>query len=59
MSSEGLAARLRLPTPLVAFLALVLVILVVPPAIFLIDVSFHESKPDGSMGAFKIGRAHV
>ena len=52
MSADGVVSRLRLPTPLVALLAIVLAILVLPPALFLLDVSFHETKPDGSMGAF-------
>ena len=51
-ATQTWAKRLRLPSPIVALLALVLLILVLPPAIFLIDVSFHESRPDGSMGAF-------
>ena len=36
---------------LVALLAVVLLVLVAPPALFLIDVSLHEARPDGSMGA--------
>ena len=40
------------PKMVVALLATILLILVAPPVIFLIDVSVHESKPDGSMGAF-------
>ena len=51
-ATQTWAKRLRLPSPIVALLALVLLILVLPPAIFLIAVSFHESRPDGSMGAF-------
>jgi iron(III) transport system permease protein len=44
-------AWLRL-SPLVIVLAAVLLVMVVPPALFLINVSLHETRPDGSFGAF-------
>ncbi len=47
-------AWLLKPSLLVAALAAVLLILVAPPVLFLLDVSVHESKPDGSMGAFTL-----
>jgi iron(III) transport system permease protein len=49
-------ARLTVPaiSPLVAGLAIVLLILIVPPAIFLFNISLHETNPDGSLGAFTL-----
>jgi iron(III) transport system permease protein len=49
-------ARLTVPaiSPLVAGLAVVLLILIVPPAIFLLNISLHETNPDGSLGAFTL-----
>ena len=41
-------------SPLVLALAAVLVVLIAPPAIFLLDVSLHETRPDGSFGAFTL-----
>jgi iron(III) transport system permease protein len=35
-------------------LAAVLLVLIVPPALFLLDVSLHETRPDGSFGAFTL-----
>ncbi len=45
--------RLRV-SPLVMVLAAILLVLVVPPALFLLDVSLHETRPDGSFGAFTL-----
>jgi iron(III) transport system permease protein len=45
--------RLRV-SPLVIVLAAILLVLVVPPALFLLDVSLHETRPDGSFGAFTL-----
>src|SRR5580700_5026354 len=42
-------ARLRF-SPLVLVLCAILLLLILPPTIFLIDVSFHTTKPDGSFG---------
>jgi iron(III) transport system permease protein len=46
----------RLPaiSPLVAALAAVLLSLIVPPALFLLNVSLHETRPDGSFGEFSL-----
>jgi iron(III) transport system permease protein len=46
----------RLPaiSPLVAALAAVLLALIVPPALFLLNVSLHETRPDGSFGEFTL-----
>src|SRR6516164_6835683 len=41
-------------SPLVAPLAAVLLILTVPPALFLVNVSLHETRPDGSSGEFTL-----
>jgi len=41
-------------SPLVLVLVAVLLVLVVPPALFLLDVSLHETRPDGSFGAFTL-----
>ena len=51
-----LAVRPRIPTisPLVVTLAAILMVLIVPPAIFLLRVSLHETLPDGSLGAFTL-----
>jgi iron(III) transport system permease protein len=54
-SAEGSrTARFFTPKMIVALLAIVLLVLVAPPVIFLLDVSVHESKPDGSMGALTL-----
>ena len=47
---------MRLPaiSPLVAALAAVLLALIVPPALFLLNVSLHEMRPDGSFGEFTL-----
>jgi iron(III) transport system permease protein len=46
----------RLPaiSLLVAALAAVLLALIVPPALFLLNVSLHETRPDGSFGEFTL-----
>lgn len=41
-------------SPLVIVLAAILLVLVVPPALFLLNVSLHETRPDGSFGAFTL-----
>jgi iron(III) transport system permease protein len=41
-------------SPLVVVLAAVLLVLIVPPALFLLNVSLHETRPDGSFGAFTL-----
>ncbi|HEY6256044.1 MAG TPA: iron ABC transporter permease [Xanthobacteraceae bacterium] len=46
-------ARLRM-SPLVALIAAILLILILPPTLFLIDTSLHTTKPDGSLGAFTL-----
>ncbi|MBX9741473.1 MAG: iron ABC transporter permease [Beijerinckiaceae bacterium] len=50
---------LRLPdalriSPLVLILIAILLVLIVPPVIFLVNASFHETLPDGSSGAFTL-----
>jgi iron(III) transport system permease protein len=45
--------RLRV-SPLVIVLAAILLVLVVPPALFLLNVSLHETQPDGSFGVFTV-----
>ena len=39
---------------IVIVLAAILLVLVVPPALFLLNVSLHETRPDGSFGAFTL-----
>jgi iron(III) transport system permease protein len=46
-------ARLRI-SPLVALLATILLILVLPPTFFLVDSSLHTIRPDGSFGPFTL-----
>ena len=41
-------------SPLVAVLAAILLILIVPPTIYLVDTSFHTTNPDGSFGQFTL-----
>jgi iron(III) transport system permease protein len=52
------ALRTALPgtrvSPLVLALAAILIVLIVPPALFLLNVSLHETRPDGSLGAFTL-----
>jgi iron(III) transport system permease protein len=45
--------RLRV-SPLVVVLAAILLVLIVPPALFLVNVSLHETRPDGSFGVFTL-----
>jgi iron(III) transport system permease protein len=45
--------RIRIST-LVLTLAVILLVLIVPPALYLIDVSLHETQPNGSFGAFTL-----
>jgi iron(III) transport system permease protein len=56
ISASFLAALPKIPaiSPLVAVLAAILLILIVPPAIFLMRISLHETLPDGSLGAFTL-----
>lgn len=52
-TADGRAKRARLRfSPLVLVLCAILLLLILPPTIFLIDVSFHTTKPDGSFGTF-------
>ena len=51
--SAAALPRLRV-SPLVVVLAAILLVLVVPPALFLLNVSLHETNPDGSFGAFTL-----
>jgi iron(III) transport system permease protein len=39
---------------LVVVLSAILLVLMVPPALFLLNVSLHETRPDGSFGAFTL-----
>src|SRR6516162_7341826 len=41
-------------SPLVAALAALLLVLTVPPALFLVNVSLHETQLDGSLGEFTL-----
>jgi iron(III) transport system permease protein len=41
-------------SPLVALLAAVLLILILPPTLFLVDTSLHTTNPDGSLGQFTL-----
>ncbi len=45
--------RFRL-SPLVALLAAILLILILPPTVFLVDTSLHITRPDGSLGPFTL-----
>jgi len=45
---------MRRISPLVAALTAVLLVLIVPPALFLLNVSLHETQPDGSLGEFTL-----
>jgi iron(III) transport system permease protein len=50
-AAESLSRLLRgRVSPLVAALAAVLLLLILPPTLFLIDTSFHVTRPDGSFG---------
>ena len=41
-------------SPLVALLAAILLILILPPTLFLVDTSLHATRPDGSFGPFTL-----
>jgi iron(III) transport system permease protein len=41
-------------SPLVALLAAILLILILPPTLFLVDTSLHVTRPDGSLGPFTL-----
>lgn len=41
-------------SPLVLLLAALLLILILPPTLFLVDASLHVTNPDGSFGAFTL-----
>jgi iron(III) transport system permease protein len=41
-------------SPLVALLAVILLILILPPTLFLIDTSLHVTRADGSLGQFTL-----
>ena len=45
--------RLRV-SPLVALLAAILLILILPPTVFLVDTSLHITRPDGALGPFTL-----
>ena len=49
----GVLQRKRL-SPLVIVLAAILLVLTVPPALFLLDISLHETRRDGSLGVFTL-----
>src|SRR5579863_8019950 len=41
-------------SPLVALLAAILLVLILPPTLFLVDTSLHTTRPDGSFGPFTL-----
>jgi iron(III) transport system permease protein len=41
-------------SPLVLLLTVILLILILPPTLFLVDTSFHTTRPDGSLGPFTL-----
>ena len=52
-ANGGRAKRARLRfSPLVLVLIAILLVLILPPTFFLVDVSLHTTKPDGSFGVF-------
>ncbi len=55
-TTSPFAGLLKVPaiSPLVVVLAAILLILIVPPAIFLLNISLHETHPDGSLGPFTL-----
>jgi iron(III) transport system permease protein len=55
-AAPRLALKLRplRVSPLVILLAAVLLALVVPPTLFLVDTSFHTTRPDGSFDQFTL-----
>ncbi|MGH9808308.1 MAG: ABC transporter permease, partial [Terriglobia bacterium] len=46
--------RLRTISPLVIALAAILLVLIIPPALFLLNISLHETRPDGSLGGLTL-----
>ncbi len=56
ISRSLLAALPGIPaiSPVVAVLVAILLVLIVPPAIFLLRISLHETLPDGSLGPFTL-----
>ncbi len=54
-SADGRDGWGRVPiSPLVALLVAILLILILPPTLFLIQTSLHVTQPDGSFGAFTL-----
>jgi iron(III) transport system permease protein len=53
MAKKGEGAGPRV-SPVVGALAAILLILVVPPTLFLVDTSFHTTRPDGSFDQFTL-----
>jgi iron(III) transport system permease protein len=51
MDARQMPARI---SPLVALLAAILLILILPPTLFLVHTSVHTMKPDGSFGPFTL-----
>src|ERR1700730_17762498 len=41
-------------SPLVGLLAVILLILILPPTFFLVETSLHTTRPDGSFGTFTL-----
>jgi iron(III) transport system permease protein len=41
-------------SPLVALLAAILLVLILPPTLFLVGISLHTTRPDGSFGQFTL-----
>ena len=55
VGSPALQRRTRFRiSPLVALLAAILLILILPPTLFLVDTSLHTTRPDGSLGPFTL-----
>jgi len=50
----GALPTVRAISPVVVVLAAILLVLIVPPAVFLLNISLHETQPDGSLGAFTL-----
>jgi iron(III) transport system permease protein len=51
---QGIRQATRVASPLVLVLAAVLIALIALPAFFLVNVSLHETRPDGSLGEFTL-----
>jgi iron(III) transport system permease protein len=62
MGARSAASRSHAPdggtrfgiSPLVALLAAILLVLILPPTLFLVDTSLHTTRPDGSFGPFTL-----